>query len=1132
MQRQAISFVDTDLTDRSVGSFKHRFLVGYLPFMLIVAGLLTVVLMLISYHSLIQQQKVLLTQKFSPHADRLQMLILGGKEAELPLQLQTIADQLGINKIEVHDQRNVCVASFSSGEVPLQVIDLVFPLSFKNGGAIDRQWHVSLQAPGISAFGDLLDSFMIYQLIILILITIASITAFFVAFDAMIGEPAQAVVLAMRNRLDGVDSSPVECPVNNELTPVVGFFNRLLAREDLKARQVDELLINSGTVWFSFSPDSETFTYNGSTAGISWLNASLIRTPGDLVGLANSSQRASFRQKWHEIKARLASEDNGSDVIEVKIHAALIGGETGDTSEKCLQVNLFWSGDNDKRQISGYFKDISLTRRHEEELQNFADNFRHLYENSPLGIWRCICQQDRYDYLNPAMAKLLGYASPEEAISSIGSISRDVFFNPGERSFFLDEVKKRDQVVNLELRFRRADGSVFWGAIFGRLYTFQGVQYCEGGLIDITERKLVDERLRCNEEFLRQGMESSGIVFGQFETVTDRLQFKGAVADLFGPVMSEVSILKNFQRLVHPEDLARINSWLERLRRCESLTAGDRAPVEFRICRVDNNQKVAIRWLSFTAIRLEAVADGRNRLIQSVFVDVTRQKEAEEKLSAAVETAVAESRLKSEFFAGISHEVRTPLNAIIGFSELLAPLTDDPRARHYVASILSSSRSLINILNSMLDLSRLEAGKVELIVEPVCISDLINDIKHSYSSDITGSGLEFKTSIGESVPASMLLDEFRIRQIITNLLSNSIRFTSSGFISLSVSAAVRNAGQTADLTISVQDTGQGIHSDDLKELFKPLAEKKLQRPPHSGGTGLGLIICHHLVELMGGKIKVKSEIQCGSRFDVILKDVRVAQPEASAVTSGKVGRQNYRFDGQKILVADDTASNRELMAEAMRGAGLQVICASDGEEAVRFAVQEKPELIFMDIRMPVKDGIAATRELKSLPGMAKIPVIAVTASTSAREQKELVELFDNFIYKPVSLVRLFAEAARYLKHGTGKEEVIAPVQHLVMPPEAFEQLHEPWKLVDSISNTWLPRLKELEGAVSIEDAARLADSLKTLSVRHSFNHLTIEAENLNSCLQKYDMTGIDNSRRRIGQIFNQVLTVYARQELA
>ncbi len=850
------------------------------------------------------------------------------------------------------------------------------------------------------------------------------------------------------------------------------------------------------------------------------------------MALANSSQRAVFRQKWYEIKERLISSEQGSDEIEVRIHAALIGKGADDASEKWLLIKLFWTTDTGKKEVSGFFKDLSQIRRHEAELQNFADNFRHLYENSPLGIWRCVCQQDRYDYLNPAMAKILGYASPEEAISSISSISRDVFFNPGERSFFLDEVKRRDQVVNLELRFRRADGSVFWGAIFGRLYHFQNVQYCEGGLIDITDRKLTDERLRCNEEFLRQGMEASGIVFGQFETVTDRLQFKGAVAELFGPGMSEICILKNFQRLVHPEDLARVNSWLERLRRCESLAASDRTPVEFRICRVDNNQKVAIRWLSVTAIRLETAADGRNRFLQSVFVDVTRQKEAEEKLSAAVEAAVAESRLKSEFFAGISHEVRTPLNAIIGFSELLVPMIEDQRARHYVASILSSSRSLINILNSMLDLSRLEAGKVELIAEPVCLADLFNDIKHSYSSEMANSGLEFKISVGESVPALLLLDEFRIRQIISNLLSNSLRFTTSGYISLSVIAAVRNAGQTADLTISVQDTGQGIHSDDLKELFKPLSEKKLQRVPQSGGTGLGLIICHHLVELMGGKIKVKSEIQCGSRFDVIIKDVRVAQPEASAVTSGKVGRQNFRFNGQKILVADDTASNRELMAEAMRGAGLQVICASDGDEAVRLAIQEKPELIFMDIRMPVKDGIVATRELKSIAGLAKIPVIAVTASTSAREQKELGELFDNFIYKPVSLLRLFAEAARYLKSGSGKEEIVAVAQHLVMPPEAFEQLHEPWKLVDSISNTWLPRLKELEGAVSMEDASRLANSLKTLSVRHSFNHLTIEAENLTSCLQKFDMNGIDNSRRRIGQIFNQVLAVYARQELA
>jgi CheY-like chemotaxis protein len=361
-------------------------------------------------------------------------------------------------------------------------------------------------------------------------------------------------------------------------------------------------------------------------------------------------------------------------------------------------------------------------------------------------------------------------------------------------------------------------------------------------------------------------------------------------------------------------------------------------------------------------------------------------------------------------------------------------------------------------------------------------------------------------------------------------VSNSLRFTSSGSISVKISAVMNEPMQSADLLISIHDTGQGIHSDDLKEIFKPISERTHRKISGHAGAGMSLVICHHLVELMGGKIKVKSEIQCGTHFDIILKDVKLADSESTSVATRPI-RQNFSFNGQKILVADDTASNRELMAEAMRGAGLQVICASDGVEALELAVKENPELIFMDIRMPLKDGIVATRELKSLPGFAAVPVIAVTASASVHEEKALTELFDSFLYKPVSLVRLFSEAARYLKQSVqiaAAAAVPVPV-NLVMPPEAFEQLHEPWHLVESISQTFLPRLKELEGAVAVEDATRLAGELKTLSMRHSFNHLTIEAEQLNSCLERFDLPGVDNSRKRIGQIFRQVLTVYSRK---
>lgn len=1124
MQKQMVSDIDVKPDERPFRSFRTRYLLYYLPLMLMVSGILTIVLVMASHRNLLQQQKTNVMRRFERHGEHLRMMILGAQMQEISSQLQEIAEIMDLPEISLYDAGNVCVASFSSVTSAENYLEISFPLSFQNGSHTSGDWHIFLKVRK-TAYSALVDSFMIYQLVILLVITIGSVTATFLAFDNMIGEPLIALKNAIMGLLENRDDSFVELYENDELGSGFSLFNRLVRQRQHEKQKVKEFCQQSGIICFSFDPVDDTFAYSGMPDELAGLNFAIIRNTGDLFAHVNSSQRGEIRQKWFDIKDKFVSEESGCESFELRLTSS--GEAHGKTSEEnWLEMKVFWNRINGLPEVSGILRDISSMRQREFELKNLAGSFRQIYDNSPIGIWRCLCQTDKYHYINNSMARILGYNSPEEAMNKITSISHDVFFNPGERAFFLDEVKKRDQVVNLELRFRRADGSMFWGAIFGRLYTEKNVQYCEGGLIDISERKMLDERLRSNEEFLRQGLEASGLVLWQLEPVSGRLQLKGAVSELFGPGIAEVTSLKILQRTIHPEDLAHFGSGLDKIRRGES--GNDKTPIEFRICRVDSGQKVSIRWLSVVAVRSEIIIDGRPGFIQGVFVDITHQKDAEQKLSCAVDSAVAESRNKSEFFASVSHEVRTPLNAIIGFSELLMPMVENSRAEHYVSSILSSSRSLVNILNSMLDLSRLESGRIELVFESVRMADMIADIRQNFVSEAEKRGLELKTFVDNNVPTTLLLDELRVRQVISNLLSNSLRFTTSGSINLSVSAVMKEATQSVDLLISIQDTGQGIHSDDLKELFKPFSEKNSRKNTSLGGAGLGLVICHHLVELMGGRIKVKSEIQCGSRFDVTLKDVKLAGVDLPVSKATSI-KQHYNFNGQKILVADDTASNRELMAEAMRGAGLQVICASDGEEAVNLAVQENPELIFMDIRMPRKDGIVATRELKSIPELSSVPVIAVTASASAREQKELASLFDSFVYKPVSLVRLFAEAARYLKHGKHQEETPVASASLVMPPEAFEQLHEPWRLVESISQKFMTRLKELEGAVAVEEAIKLVEELKTLSVRHSFNHLTIEADKLNSCLEKFDLNGIDTSRKRISQIFSQVLNVYSRK---
>ncbi len=1111
---------------RGFRSLKLRFISWYLPAALLLAVILTISLVWFSHSSYVSRQKSHVLERFSRHGEYLRMAIFSKNFHEVSSYLEKVSGQLDLSEVVVYDGSGQAVASFSQGPTAPVFSELRVPLLVQeNPARAEETWVVAMKInPG--PFVGLIDSFMFYQLMILAALVVFSVAGTFFAFDSMVLRPLQSLNHAMREMAGSGNSNFAGVIENDEIGETCCIFNELAKERAEEARQVHIFSMQAGIVCFKYDPTTDSFEFSGRLPEGLDFDVSLLKSSQELFAMVHPDTRGECKQSWYDLKERFRSEASGHFETDLKLYNPK-DEFTGATEEKWLRMIVDWQTDGGLCRVRGILKDVSQMRQREYQLKSQAESFRMIYENSPIGIWRCVCNRDSYYYMNHAMARILGYKSPEEALEKIQSISRDVFFNPGERAFFLDEVKKRDQVGNFELRLRRADGTVFWGALFGRLFTDHNVQYCEGGLIDITERKHLDEQLRSNEEFLRQGLEASGMVLWQLDPVNGRMHLKGALCELLGSGITETTSLKVLQRLIHPEDLARFGAGIDRLRRSENIQGNDHSPLEFRICKVDETRKVEIRWLAISAVRSEILSGGRQGHINGVFFDITAQKEAEIRLNRAVDAARAESRQKSEFFAGVSHEVRTPLNAIIGFSELLLPMIENSKGQHFMNSILSSSRSLINVLNSMLDLSRLEAGKVELVLEPVRIRDLIADIRQNHLADAERHNLEFKVNLTGDVPQTLLLDEFRVRQVLSNLLSNSFRYTVSGSVSLSVAATVKQSQQSVDLSISVNDTGQGIHPDDLADIFKPFSQKNSFQKSHGSGAGLGLSICRHLVELMGGRIKVKSEIQCGSRFEILLRDVKIASSEAGAVSPG-IERQHYSFDGQKILVADDTASNRELMAEAMRGSGLEVVCASDGEEAIQLAIKEQPELIFMDIRMPRKDGVAAVKELRAIPAFSGVPVVAVTASASAREHRELNELFDGFIYKPVSLLRLLSEAAKHLKHRV-KEETAGKARQMMMSAESFEQLSDPWSLVESISRDYLPALKEFDGAVAVEKVSLLAESLKALALKHSCNLLAIEAERLRAAVGKFDLAGIDDARRHIGTIFEQILKLYQRQ---
>ena len=390
------------------------------------------------------------------------------------------------------------------------------------------------------------------------------------------------------------------------------------------------------------------------------------------------------------------------------------------------------------------------------------------------------------------------------------------------------------------------------------------------------------------------------------------------------------------------------------------------------------------------------------------------------------ERAERADRQKSAFLANISHEIRTPMNAIIGFSRLLAERITGGKETTYINAILMSGKGLLALINDVLDMSKIESGKLELVYENVDIVDLVAGTVAMFMPTASDKSIALSGAVDPSVPQYLCLDSNRLRQILVNLVSNAVKYTDRGSVRVDVTCSpVAGDENRRRLRIDVVDTGRGIAPDDLETIFDPFRQGSSSDHDVQEGTGLGLAITRRLVGLMKGDLHVRSEPGHGSTFSVELPDIAIATAPPVVVEDRAPVEQLLSMRMGTILVVDDVQLNRDLLVDMLRPYARRVIVAADGEEALACAAQSSPALILMDIRMPRLDGRAALRRLRSDPALRAIPVIAVTASSMRDQEIELRAHFDGYVRKPVSahglvteIVRVAARSAAPANDGT------------------------------------------------------------------------------------------------------------------
>jgi PAS domain S-box-containing protein len=699
---------------------------------------------------------------------------------------------------------------------------------------------------------------------------------------------------------------------------------------------------------------------------------------------------------------------------------------------------------------------VSLTveaadrKRTEEALRRSEEEFRQMVENVPIGIYRST-PDGRMLMANPTMVQMLGYSCFEDLAKQ--NLDAESNRHGYARRNYKARIERDGRIVGAESVWTRSDGSLIHvrenaRAIFDR----DGrALYYEGTIEDITEQKWAEGALREEAEFRRATIERAAeglcvcheireFPFVRFTVWNERM------TEITGYTVEEINA-KGWYQSVYPDadTQARAIERMGRMRQGDDLVSE-----EWEITRADGARRVVSISTSVLSI------NDRDVQVLALMQDVTERKRAETELARyqehlkelvkartseleeanrhlqqeirereqleaelikAREAAESANRAKSAFLANMSHGIRTPMNAILGYAQILErDQAIGKTQRQYMEVINRSGEHLLGLINDILEMSKIEAGRVTLNAERVDFEALLSDMEAMFRARAEEKGLALHFERDQAVPGHIYSDGGKIRDVLINLLGNAVKFTDAGAVTVSVGAAAAGGDQRS-LVVEVEDTGCGIAPDELAVAFLPFEQTSSGRF-RASGTGLGLPISREYARIMGGDLTVESSPGKGSIFRFTFKAGVVDPlapgselPEASRQVIGLVpGRAAPR-----VLVVDDDEASREALTLHLEMIGFEVRAAVDGARAVAAFEQWKPDVVLMDLWMPEMDGLTATRRLKSLPGGSDTPVLVVTASVLIESERDARAAgAAGFVRKPFKKAEVFSEIARVL----------------------------------------------------------------------------------------------------------------------
>ncbi|MDM8567315.1 PAS domain S-box protein [Candidatus Halobeggiatoa sp. HSG11] len=797
-----------------------------------------------------------------------------------------------------------------------------------------------------------------------------------------------------------------------------------------------------------------------------------------------------FNEKWTELIQGKLSKAYEYKIIDPE----------GNDRWICQSNTGTYDEHNNLIAIEGLCRNITEQKLAEIALLEHAKRQKALLDSIPAYVY-FKDRQSNYLAVNKAFAKILNI----DVEDFVGKTDYDFFPTKDAenyRNYDLQVMKSGKPVYNLEESFVDSNGQQSY--VLTTKVPYRNAQGTVIGLVgttlDITERKLMEEKLIQSEQrYRRLFTENKAIELLIDPTNGKIVDFNKAAIKYYGYSATKLKSMRisDINTLSKEEIVAEMNN----------------ADIEQRDCFTFKHRLASgeIRDVEVYSGPIEL--DGQH-LLYSVVHDTTAWKIAEAKLEQAKEEADSANRAKSEFLANMSHEIRTPMNAVIGFSDILTAEITDKKQKNHLNSIQTAGKSLLTLINDILDLSKIEAGRLNIQYEQINPHLIFSELQQIFNLKIAEKNLEFIMEIDENLPTALYLDETRLRQILMNLVGNAIKFTDNGYIKLCVKK-ICTEGNYIDLLFAVEDSGIGVPNTQQTLIFESFRQQDGQSNRQYGGTGLGLAISKHLVEMMNGQICVKNNHNRGSRFEIILWGVEITKITQEIKQTNVFDIKNIMFEKVQILVVDDIESNRNLIVEYLSPINLEVICAENGQQALLFAKEYLPALILMDIRMPEMDGYEATKQLKGNPKTADIPIIALTASVVLDDRDKIKEHnFDGYLSKPVNISILLNQLTKYLKYTT--ENITNDIE--VDEKFSLDNVVNCPVLQDKITQEIVPLWEEANMGIEQEIVVKLANKLIELGNEHDVPIFISHGELLQEYIQAFDITNTLELLKELSEI--------------